>query len=48
MKDTEGGDRKRLHNFALNPPEKKNGILILPRTQVSETGSTPSKKNANA
>lgn len=39
-----GGGGGRLDNFALNPTGKK-GIIILPRTQGIETGSTPSEKN---
>lgn len=46
MKDTEGGGGKRRDNFALNPLGGKNGIIILPRTQGSEIGSTSLEKHA--
>lgn len=48
MKDTEDGGGERLDNFALSPLEKKNGIIIIPRSQSGETGSPPSEKNAFA
>lgn len=37
VKDTGGGDRKGLHNSALNPPGGGGkGIIILPKTLGSE------------
>ena len=44
MKDTEGGGGERLDNFALSPLEKKNGIIILPRSHSGETGSEKQRK----